>query len=51
MLGLWQKHIERGLADGSAVLTRPDGYVAWAGNLAQPGLEALPTWFGPPNTA
>jgi 3-(3-hydroxy-phenyl)propionate hydroxylase len=31
------------------VLIRPDGYVAWAGNPAQPGLPgALTTWFGLP---
>ncbi len=33
----------------TAVLIRPDGYVAWVGDLAQPGLvDALTTWFGPP---
>ena len=32
----------------SAVLIRPDGYVAWVGDLSQEGLnEALTTWFGP----
>jgi 2-polyprenyl-6-methoxyphenol hydroxylase-like FAD-dependent oxidoreductase len=32
-----------------AVLIRPDGYVAWVGDLTQPGLaDALTTWFGPP---
>jgi 3-(3-hydroxy-phenyl)propionate hydroxylase len=32
-----------------AVLIRPDGYVAWVGDLAQRGLaDALTTWFGPP---
>jgi 3-(3-hydroxy-phenyl)propionate hydroxylase len=31
-----------------AALIRPDGHVAWAGDLADPGLpEALTTWFGP----
>jgi 3-(3-hydroxy-phenyl)propionate hydroxylase len=35
-----------------AVLIRPDGYVAWAGNRDQPGLvDALTTWFGPPAVA
>ena len=33
----------------TAVLIRPDGYVAWVGDLTQPGLaDALTTWFGPP---
>jgi 3-(3-hydroxy-phenyl)propionate hydroxylase len=32
-----------------AVLVRPDGYVAWAGEGSQHGLaDALTTWFGPP---
>ena len=31
-----------------AVLVRPDGYVAWAGHLDDPGLtQALDAWFGP----
>ena len=36
----------------TAVLVRPDGYVAWVGDLTQPGLvDALTTWFGPPAAA
>jgi 3-(3-hydroxy-phenyl)propionate hydroxylase len=36
----------------SAVLVRPDGYVAWVGDGTQLGLaEALTTWFGPPTEA
>jgi hypothetical protein len=36
----------------AAVLVRPDGYVAWVGKVAEPGLaEALTTWFGPPAAA
>ena len=32
-----------------AVLIRPDGYVAWVGEPADPGLpDALTRWFGPP---
>ena len=40
-----------GAVDGpSAVLIRPDGYVAWVGDRTQLGLaEALTTWFGPPD--
>ncbi len=33
----------------SAILIRPDGYVAWAGSGAADGLHAaLNRWFGPP---
>jgi 3-(3-hydroxy-phenyl)propionate hydroxylase len=33
----------------SAMLIRPDGYVAWVGNRTEPRLtDALTTWFGPP---
>jgi hypothetical protein len=33
----------------TAVLIRPDGYVAWVGARTQQGLtNALTTWFGPP---
>jgi flavin-dependent dehydrogenase len=35
----------------TAVLIRPDGYVAWVGDLSEPGLaDALTTWFGPPTS-
>src|ERR1700722_15185116 len=35
-----------------AVLVRPDGFVAWVGDLSQRGLTAaLTTWFGPPAAA
>jgi 3-(3-hydroxy-phenyl)propionate hydroxylase len=34
----------------TAVLIRPDGYVAWVGDLNQIGLvDALTQWFGPPS--
>ena len=34
----------------TAVLIRPDGYVAWVGDGSQRGLaDALATWFGPPS--
>jgi 2-polyprenyl-6-methoxyphenol hydroxylase-like FAD-dependent oxidoreductase len=36
----------------TAVLIRPDGYVAWVGDRTQRGLvDALTTWFGPPAAA
>jgi 3-(3-hydroxy-phenyl)propionate hydroxylase len=35
-----------------AVLIRPDGYVAWVGDVTQRGLaDALTNWFGPPAAA
>jgi hypothetical protein len=40
------------VAAPTAVLIRPDGYVAWVGDLTQLGLaDALTTWFGPPTAA
>jgi Aromatic-ring hydroxylase, C-terminal len=36
----------------TAVLIRPDGYVAWVGERSQLGLaDALTTWFGAPTAA
>ncbi len=36
----------------TAVLIRPDGYVAWVGEGTDAGLtDALTTWFGPPTVA
>ncbi|HEV7807779.1 MAG TPA: FAD-dependent monooxygenase [Solirubrobacteraceae bacterium] len=36
----------------TAVLIRPDGYVAWVGDRTQLGLpQALTSWFGPPAAA
>jgi 3-(3-hydroxy-phenyl)propionate hydroxylase len=36
----------------TAVLIRPDGYVAWVGDRTEPDLtDALTTWFGPPVAA
>jgi 3-(3-hydroxy-phenyl)propionate hydroxylase len=36
----------------TAVLIRPDGYVAWVGDGTQRGLpDALGAWFGPPSAA
>ena len=36
----------------TTIVARPDGYVAWVGDLTQLGLaDALTTWFGPPTAA
>ncbi len=50
--GLWElPAIGAGTAP-TAVLIRPDGYVAWVGDVNQVGLaDALTTWFGPPAAA
>jgi 3-(3-hydroxy-phenyl)propionate hydroxylase len=45
--GVWEVPILGEIAPPSAVLIRPDGYVAWAGDLTDPELpRALATWFG-----
>ena len=47
--GVWELPVLGQVAAPSAVLIRPDGYVAWVGDLADAGLpDALTTWFGPP---
>ena len=47
--GAWVLPVIGTVAAPSAVLIRPDGYVAWVGEGGQQGLfEALTTWFGPP---
>jgi 3-(3-hydroxy-phenyl)propionate hydroxylase len=47
--GLWELPVLGAVIAPTAVLVRPDGYVAWVGEPADPGLpEALTTWFGPP---
>jgi hypothetical protein len=50
--GVWELPA-LGMVDApTAVLIRPDGYVAWVGEAPEPGLEyALATWFGPPAVA
>jgi 3-(3-hydroxy-phenyl)propionate hydroxylase len=50
--GGWELPVLGEVSAPSAVLIRPDGYVAWAGDLSDPGLpDALTTWFGSPGAA
>jgi len=50
--GRWELPALGAVTAPTAVLIRPDGYVAWVGDLTQPGLyDALTTWFGPPTAA
>jgi 2-polyprenyl-6-methoxyphenol hydroxylase-like FAD-dependent oxidoreductase len=50
--GSWELPVIGAVPAPSAVLIRPDGYVAWVGEVTQPGLvDALTTWFGAPNAA
>jgi 2-polyprenyl-6-methoxyphenol hydroxylase-like FAD-dependent oxidoreductase len=47
--GPWELPVLGEVAAPAAVLIRPDGYVAWVGEPADPGItDALTTWFGPP---
>jgi 2-polyprenyl-6-methoxyphenol hydroxylase-like FAD-dependent oxidoreductase len=51
-VGSWELPALGPVKAPSAVLIRPDGYVAWVGDLTQPDLaDALTTWFGPPTGA
>jgi 3-(3-hydroxy-phenyl)propionate hydroxylase len=46
--GPWELPAIGKIAPPTAVLVRPDGYVAWVGEKTSAGLtEALTTWFGP----
>lgn len=46
--GIWELPVLGAVAAPSAVLIRPDGYVAWVGDGTNRGLtEALVKWFGP----
>ena len=45
--GAWELPVLGAVTAPAAVLIRPDGYVAWAGELGDPGLaDALATWCG-----
>jgi hypothetical protein len=48
-VGAWELPAIGAITAPTAVLIRPDGYVAWVGDLTQLGLvDALTTWFGSP---
>jgi hypothetical protein len=50
--GPWELPALGAVTAPTALLIRPDGYVAWVGDLCQSGLaDALTTWFGPPMAA
>jgi len=50
--GPWELPVLGQVAAPAAVLIRPDGYVAWVGDVTRKGLpDALTSWFGPPAAA
>ncbi len=50
--GLWELPVLGAVIAPTAVLIRPDGHVAWVGDLGRPRLvDALTTWFGPPDAS
>lgn len=50
--GVWEIPALGAVSAPTAVLIRPDGYVAWVGGRGEAGLaDALTIWFGPPATA
>ena len=50
--GVWELPVLGAVPAPAAVLIRPDGYVAWVGDVTAPGLaDALTAWFGPPAAA
>jgi 2-polyprenyl-6-methoxyphenol hydroxylase-like FAD-dependent oxidoreductase len=50
--GIWELPVIGAVPAPSAVLIRPDGYVAWVGERTQEGLrDGLIRWFGQPTVA
>jgi 3-(3-hydroxy-phenyl)propionate hydroxylase len=50
--GAWELPALGAVAAPTALLIRPDGYVAWVGEGTEAGFDdALTTWFGPPAAA
>src|SRR5262249_12296895 len=50
-IGAWELPVVGAVPAPTAVLIRPDGYVAWVGDRSNRGLaDALAAWFGPPAT-
>jgi hypothetical protein len=50
--GTWELPALGAVTAPTAVVMRPEGDVAWVGDLTQRGLaDALTTWFGPPTAA
>jgi hypothetical protein len=49
-VGKWELPALGAVPAPTAVLIRPDGYVAWVGDLTHVGLAGalLTSWFGPP---
>jgi 3-(3-hydroxy-phenyl)propionate hydroxylase len=48
--GPWELPALGSVSAPTAVLIRPDGYVAWVGDRTQDGLrDAMNRWFGPPS--
>ena len=50
--GVWELPALGTVSTPTAMLIRPDGYVAWVADCAHRSLsDALTTWFGPPVAA
>jgi hypothetical protein len=50
--GEWELPVLGAVSAPTAVLIRPDGYVAWVGDRTDAGVtDALAAWFGPSTTA